>query len=417
MKKVSALFLAIVLLISLIGVATQAAGEEVKLNMILTNYGRFKPAVDDLIEKFIIMQKEKNGITVSIDVEYPQEKEVLASRLANDESPDIFNLHVALDAPLYDKGGFLPDLSDEPVAALLYDGVRDMATIDGRLIAIPLESFVWNCLYNKTLFKEHGLTFPNTISELKHVIETFSAAGIPTFSTPFNDPGQFVGWSSQVPMCAVAAQLVPDFYEKMEAGEGSFQSLVDNGWLDVVDLIFANGTSRALDTTTDDGLVNFANGDGAILMTGPWYSNQIMEANPDFELGLGALPIDENPENAVVMLAVSTGITYSPDSKNAELAKDFVTFVLDNAVTNEFFSACQFNQLASNQDIEMFPWTADGVKYVEQNRIYAEHGMPSAVYTAIGRGAQMLFDKQIDRAAYVEMLDEAYASGMEALSP
>lgn len=415
MKRALTFLVAFALVFTMVSqVAFAASGESVKLSAVLTSYGRYKPAFDAVIEKFAAMELAKRGVNVTIDVEYPQEKTVLQSRLASGEAPDIFNMHVAIDAPLYDKGGYLPDLSNEEFVGKVYEGVRNMIKVDGKIVGVPLESFVWNCLYNKTYFKENNLKFPETISEMKAMIETFKAAGIKPFSTPFLDPDQFCSWYSQVPMCAIAAQLVPDFYEKMEAGEGSFQLLADKGWLDVVDLMFANGTDRALDTTKDDGLANFAKGDGAILVTGPWYSSVIKEVNPDFDLGLGALPIDENPNDAVVMLAVSTVLTCSPDSKNYDIAKDFVNFMLDDAVTNDLFTACQFNQLATNQKIDAFPWTQDGVGYVAANRVYGEHGMPSAVYTAIGRGSQMYFDKQIDRAGYVAMLDEAYASGLAA---
>ena len=416
MKKALTLLLALALVLGAIPCGASAEGTEtVKLSAVLTAYGRYKTAIDDLIAKFAAVQLEKRGINVVIDVEYPQEKEVLSSRLAGGTPPDIFNMHIALDAPLFDKGGYLPDLSNEEFVGKVFESVSNMTLLNGKIVGAPLETFVWNCLYNKTYFEECGLEFPNTISELKNVIEVFKSKGIAPFSTPFQDPDQFASWTSQVPMCAIAAQLVPDFYEQMEAGTGSFQMLVDNGWLDVVDLILENGTERALNTTKDDGLTNFANGDGAILMTGPWYSEQILAANPDFKLGLGALPIDENPENAVVMMAVSTVITCSPESENYEIAKDFAAFVLDDAVTNDFFNACQFNQLATNQNVDMFPWTADGVKYMEANRVYAEYGMPGSVYEEIGRGLQMYLDKQIDRNGYVEMLDQAYANGLKAI--
>ena len=395
--------------------AAPAAGEDVTLSVMLVGYGRYRDAVDDLVEVFKQVMLEERGINLTVNVEYPAEREVLNARLASGAAPDVFNMHVAIDAPLYDVAGYLPDLSDHPVADLIFDSVREMATIDGRLVGIPLETFVWSVLYNKDHFNDHGLTFPDTISELEHAIEVFHANGIAPFSTAFNDPGQFVGWASQVPMCAIAAIHVPDFYERIEAGNASFQEIADHGWLDILQLIFDNGTPRALDTSTDDGLVNFANGDSAILVTGPWYSSRIMEVNPDFNLGLGALPIDENPNHAVVMLATSTAVTYYPNGAHADIAREFVAFFLDDRVTDAFFSAAEFNQLASNQNVEMFPWTADGVRYVEAGRIYAEHGMPGSVYEALGRGAQMLFDGQITREEYIQMLDEAYAAGLMML--
>ena len=423
MKKVLALLLAIILLLPLAACSNSnsgtsgvpKAGSTVKLSAIMTGYGRYKDAFDVFIEKFAAYEKDKYNITVTVEIEYPQEKTVLQSRMATDETPDIFNMHVAIDAPLFDKGGLLPNLSDEPFAGKLYDGVRDMVTLGGKVVAVPMESFVWSCLYNKSHFRDLGLEFPNTLNDLKNAINAFNDAGITPFMAPFNN-SSFCSWATQIPMCAIAAQLVPDFYDKMDAGETSFQTIADKGWLDIVDLIYANVSERALDITQEDGLARFAQGDGAMLVTGPWYSSSIKDVNPDFELGLGALPIDDNEKNSVVMLAISNVVTINPEGKNYEIAKDFLNFLLDDAATDELYTSCLFNQVATNQHIDAFPWTEDGLKYVAEGRVYGEHGMPSVVFTALNQGGQMYFDKQTDRAGLIKMLDEAYASGVEALN-
>ena len=395
--------------------APAPAKDPVRLSAVLTGYGRYKDAFDAFVEKFIAMELEMNDVVVTINMEFPQEKTVLQSRMASNETPDIFNMHVAIDAPLFDKGGLLPNLNNEEFVGKLYDGVRDMVTLGGKVVAVPMESFVWSCLYNKTHFEEQELEFPKTLSELRHAIDVFQNAEILPFMSPFND-ASFCSWASQIPMCAMAAQLEPDFYDKMNEGVGSFQTLVDRGWLDIVDLVFDNVAERALDITREDGLARFANGDGAMLITGPWYSSSILDVNPDFNLGLGALPIDEDPSNAVVMLAISNVITCSPDSSNFDIAKDFINYLLNDDVTDDLYSSCLFNQVAVNQNIEAFPWTLDGLKCVEEGRVYGEYSMPSVVFTALNQGAQMYFDKQVDRAGFVKMMDEAYASGVEALS-
>jgi len=391
--------------------APPVSADAITLSAILTGYGRYKSAIDDHIALFTAYIKDKLDVDVAFEIEYPQEATVLRTRLASGESPDIFNFHAAIDAPVYFLGGYLPDLSNEEFVDKLYEGIRKSVSIEGTIVGLPLESFVWSALYNKAMFSEYGLTPPNTLTELQHVIDTLNEAGEYAFAAPFRDPW-FPGWASQVPFCAMAAMLHPDFYDRMDAGIGSHQEMADLGWLDVLDIIFDNLTPKALEIGQDDGLANFANGIGAMMVTGPWYSSTIMEVNPDFELGLFALPIDENPDHAVVMLAVSTVITASPDSDNYSMAVEYINYILNDNVTTDFFNALEFNQLAHNQDVDLFPWTVEGNEYVAQGRSYPERALSGVWFEANEPGSQMYLMGQLDRAGLVDLLDEAWANSL-----
>jgi raffinose/stachyose/melibiose transport system substrate-binding protein len=385
--------------------------KEVRLSAVFPGLGRFKPMFDDFFVKFAASELTKKNIKVVIDAEYPAESTLLQTRFASGEYPDIFTTHVA-SAPMLEKGGYLPDLSNEAFVSKLFPGVKSSVTVNGKVVGLPLESFAWSYLYNKKIFRDNGVTPPNTLTELRSVINKLKAAGVIPFQLPYRE-AYFAGWTAQVPLCAIAAQKEKNFYTNMDRGTGSFQTIADAGWLDIIDLVIANGPSRPLEYNTDDGIANFANGQGAMMITGPWYSDSILSANPNFELGLAALPIDDNPQNTVVMLAVSTCLSASPSGKNFDITKDFIAFFLDDSVTNDFFNSCKFNQVATNQKINSYPWTEEGLTYVAAGRSYNEHPFPDAFGSAVGPAVQMYYTQQIDKKGFVAEMNRAWKESLE----
>src|SRR5699024_2532046 len=126
------------------------------------------------LDQFVEKQKEEKGRDVNIKLEMPsitQADQLLKTRLASGASPDIFNLHAVNDIPVYDKAGYLEDLSDQPFVEKIYDTVIPTVTKDDRVLAIPLETLQWGLIYNKDIFEEYNIERPTTLSELENIIK------------------------------------------------------------------------------------------------------------------------------------------------------------------------------------------------------------------------------------------------------
>ena len=83
----------------------------------------------------------------------------------------------------------------------------------------------------------------------------------------------------------------------MYKDKGSYEEVREI--FDVIDLIMANGTDRAMEEGSEAGAADFALGKAAMFVQGTWASNTIMTTNPDMELGVFALPINEDPNCTV----------------------------------------------------------------------------------------------------------------------
>jgi raffinose/stachyose/melibiose transport system substrate-binding protein len=167
--------------------------------------------------------------------------------------------------------------------------VKKTVTLDGKVLALPLESLEWGYLYNKKIFKDQGITPPQTLDEMKTVVEKLKAAKITPFELAFQE-----SWIPQLMMALSLGGTVssahPDFVDKMNKGQGSYKEVADV--FNIIDVIMQNGTAKPFEVGGAAGSADFANGKAAMWVQGTWQSETILKVNPNFELGTA--PCDFN---------------------------------------------------------------------------------------------------------------------------
>lgn len=354
------------------------------------------------------MLAEKN-IKVKVNLEMPssdQYDSVLQARLSGDDAPDLFTIH-SNNISAYDKAGNLTDLSAEPLADKLYENVKETVSIEGRLLAVPIESQAWGVLYNKDIFEECGLTAPDTLEELETVCETLKEKGHTPFLLAFQEQ-----WVPQLMTALTIGGKVSgeanDWLERMYQDQASYSEIADI--FDVIDLIMANGTDRAMEEGSEAGSADFAIGKAAMYVQGTWASATIMSTNPDMNLGVFPLPVNQNKDCTKVNLSTSTTLAVYPQSENKELALAFANYVLDDEASSALFQACSFNPLATCHNYESASWVAEASSYVEAGRAYQDLVIPSAVTDEQGRLLQEYYVGSAEKEDIIETLDKTFQS-------
>lgn len=354
------------------------------------------------------MLAEKN-IKVKVNLEMPssdQYDSVLQARLSGDDAPDLFTIH-SNNISAYDKAGNLTDLSAEPLADKLYENVKETVSIEGRLLAVPIESQAWGVLYNKDIFEECGLTAPDTLEELETVCETLKEKGHTPFLLAFQEQ-----WVPQLMTALTIGGKVSgeanDWLERMYQDQASYSEIADI--FDAIDLIMANGTDRAMEEGSEAGSADFAIGKAAMYVQGTWASATIMSTNPDMNLGVFPLPVNQNKDCTKVNLSTSTTLAVYPQSENKELALAFANYVLDDEASSALFQACSFNPLATCHNYESASWVAEASSYVESGRAYQDLVIPSAVTDEQGRLLQEYYVGSAEKEDIIETLDKTFQS-------
>ncbi len=430
MKKIIAILLAVCLLFSLAACAgggtqepTPPASDETKAPVsdsgattdepreaelnIMMSFPQFMEQWETYAKQFEAKMLAEENIKVKVNLEMPssdQYESVLQARLSGGDAPDLYTLHCN-NIGTYNDAGYLYDLSGEPLADVIYENVKATVSVDGKLLAVPIESQAWGVLYNKAIFEECGLEAPDTLADLTAICETLKEKGYTPFMLAFQEQ-----WVPQLMTALTLGDIVsgklPDWLERMYKNEGSYDEVREI--FDVIDLIMTNGTDRAMEEGSEAGAADFAMGKAAMFVQGTWASNTIMTTNPEMQLGVFALPINDDPNCTRVNLSTSTTLAVHPDSKELDLALKFANYVLDEKDSSALFQSCSFNPLATCHNYEAYSWVADASAYVAAGRAYQDLVIPSAVTDEQGRLLQEYYVGTVTVDEIVERLDAAF---------
>ena len=386
--------------------ATNEEPREAELN-IMMSFPQYMDQWETYAKQFEEKMLAEENIKVTVNLEMPssdQYESILQARLSGGDAPDLYTLHCN-NLATYNDAGYLYDLSGEALADVIYENVKQTVTIDGKLLAVPIESQAWGVLYNKAIFEECGLKAPDTLSDLESICETLKAKGYTPFMLAFQEQ-----WVPQLMTGLTLGDIVSgklnDWLERMYKDEGSYEEVREI--FDVIDLIMANGTDRAMEEGSEAGAADFALGNAAMFVQGTWASNTIMTTNPDMKLGVFALPINEDPNCTRVNLSTSTTLAVHPDSQELDLALKFANYVLDAKDSSALFQSCSFNPLADCHNYEAYSWVADASAYVAAGRAYQDLVLPSSVTDEQGRLLQEYYVGSVTVDEIIERLDAAF---------
>ncbi|TFE23770.1 ABC transporter substrate-binding protein [Cohnella luojiensis] len=387
---------------------SSAAPQKVELKIFLGGLDRFREQFDSYFERFAEKEKAEKNITVTFNSEYPgadTSSQILKTRLATGDVPDVFSLHAGNDIPPFSKAGYLTDLSDQPFAGKLIEGIKPLVSVDGKIVAVPMESLGWGYLYNKKIFNDLGITPPATLSEMKTVVQKLKDNKITPFLLSYKE-----SWIPQLFLPLTVGGLVnsthKDFVDKMNSDQGSFADIKE--MFDIIDLVNANGTDRPFESSNDDGSAAFATGAAAMWVQGPWNADSILKVDPNFEFGVAPLPISDDPSSTLINTAVSTALTMSPESKNKEVALDLLNFILDDQASNELYQSLKFNPVSTSHTFKPYPWVEEAYVYVGKNQSYRDPAIPSAVKDESGKALQSYYDKKMTMEEVIKDLDKTW---------
>ncbi|GBG09123.1 sugar ABC transporter substrate-binding protein [Paenibacillus agaridevorans] len=393
-------------------VKTTEPPKKVELKVFMS-FPRFKDQFEQYFAQFKEKQLAEKNIDVTIQLEMPnadQAKQILQSRLSSGDAPDLYTLH-ANDIPTYYDAGYVADLTGQPFVGKLYEAVTETVKYDGKVAALPLESLSWGYLYNKTIFKEQGLTPPQTLDEMKAVTEKLQAAGIKPFLLAFQE-----SWIPQLMMALSLGGTVssahPDWITKMNEGTASYADV--RSVFDIIDIIMANGTDKPFETGNEAGSAEFANGNAAMWVQGSWNAETILKVNPDMDFGVAPLPVSNNPADAMINLATSTSLALSPTSENKEVALDLLNYILDDKDSSALFEELKFNPIATVHQYEVFPWVNEASAYVSEGKAYLDLKLPNGVTDETAKLLQSYYIKDVTQDDIIAALDKVWQTAVKS---
>lgn len=401
----SALFLvALTLLIPSI-VSAAGQGEE-------TEFFQNKPEAvetfDDLLADFM----EENP---DIEVEQNQQPEantVLMTRLSSNEFPPVISINADATFGELAESGVLADWNDTAVADRVQDSYIEMTQLLAEdmdnIYGIPLSANANGLLYNKDIFDEHDLDVPETWSELIETAETLEEEGVQPFFHAFGD-----AWTVMPPWNAIAGNLQPDdFPEQLAEGEATFSDVYREPAERMLELLEYGGDDD-FGYSYADGNQAFANGEAAMLIQGSWAIGEVLDANPDANIGITALPVTDDPEENDLISGVDSILAVSAEAseQRQEVGRELVEFLTDDENLQHYIQ--EENLFAATEGVYQEDEILEGVQpFFEDDRLtyFPDHYYPP----------EMAFDEMLvgflqdgDVDQFLDDLDSEYETVTE----
>ncbi len=361
----------------------------------------------------LIAEYETENPTIKIDLVTPADAStVLTSRMASDDTPDIFtNWPNATFFEAVDSG-YVMDLSDTGIMDNVQEAAREQWKHDGGEYAATISYNCSGIWVNEELFEQAGITEkPSTWAELIEDCEKLKSAGI----TPFVTSGKETSITDRALQVFLASSM-GGAYEQFEsdaAGKSvdagasyaaGLQSMAEK----MVQMI-SYSQDDVIGTDQDSATANFANGQGAMMIGGSWLNASITAANPDIKISMMPIPGDTAEETNTCAYPGDMALCIAKDSEVADEAVAFVKWMTSPEIATKYAEA------------EGNPSCINGVDYVAEplKELYAGYvttgkfilnpdcDWTKAQQDAAGAAIQQLYYDQ-DSESFAENLTAAF---------
>lgn len=396
MKKTIALVVSSVLAASVLSAcgsktkeAANDSGKKVKIEFF--HYKQeAKDTFDKLIEKF---EKENPNIDV-VNANPPEAETVLKTRAAKRDVPDVVGIGADTTFAELSKAGVFEDLTNaselDNIQPAYIQMLKDVTGLD-KIYAIPYAANADGVIYNKTIFKELGLTVPKTWDEFIAVAEKIKASGKTPFYFTFKD-----AWTTLPAYNALAANTQGEtFFSDLNEGKTTFKEGYKEATEKFVKLL-EYGHKDNYGKGYADGNVAFAKGESAMYLQGIWAIPEIKKANPNIELGVFPYPVTNDAAQTKLVSGVDLLLAISKTSKHPNEAKKFVDFLLNEETAKTYIS--EQNAFSAIKGVEQKDPVLEGLKESFANGAlvdFPDHYIPASINLA-NLLQQLAHDKDVE---------------------
>lgn len=285
---------------------------------------------------------QKTGIKIDMQVmPDDQYSNVLKTKLASGEVPDIFMVTAGTGAYIYFPDKYFADLSNEPWVSRYVPYAKAGTTINGKVSGLMTWCVDgWGILYNTSIFNKYNLAVPKTFDEFTKVCDTLKTNGTTPVMMLGKEAWYWGVWFSQ--MGPFAEKNNPGLYEKLNSNQakfadvkefetalGQFKELYDKGYFG----------KNSLSNAWDSGYEAMGSGQAGMGLAYQSYQGEVSGKFADSkadEWKMFPVPFAGND-----MYSHSAGgimrVAYK-DSKNLDSVKEFFNFLTEPENLVKFYN-------------------------------------------------------------------------------
>ncbi|MBW4837819.1 MAG: extracellular solute-binding protein, partial [Paenibacillaceae bacterium] len=265
--------------------------------------------------------------TISNDADEYNTK--IMNNLSGGSKMDVYSMNGTSSLGLYASKGQLVDLTEQIKAANLDVGAygpsfQDISNVltEGKYYALPYRTSEYALFYNKKLFDEAGIPYPQqmTWNEYAELAKSLTKGD----GADKQWGGYYADWLV-APLGALqeGATILDDDLTPV------------TNWLDYLNrLYYTDGSHmsyKQMKAESIDWIKQFESGNVAMLVNGEWTLNMlkadITAGKTDIDFDMAPLPLSEGTKDPITVGGVSTFIGINPQSEYGDAAFKFVQFV------------------------------------------------------------------------------------------
>lgn len=177
--------------------------------------------------------------------------------------------------------GLIADVSDiwqKYVDAGTYsESLASAFSFDGKAYAIPSNLAYWGVFYNKAVFEKYGLEVPTTWQDLENINATLKENGVTPFGASVDGR-----WPAFIYFQEFLVRENPEFYKRLMEGEAKYTdpevASVFETWQDWIGKGYFSDPTMGFGTAGTAMGSEMAKGNLAMILSGSWYADTIIEA-------------------------------------------------------------------------------------------------------------------------------------------
>ena len=259
----------------------------------------------------------------------------MTAKFAAGDIPDIM-IGKAQDVATYVPSGNLAPFSKTLTSYVLEQSLPAV-TVNGQVYGLPYNAVYQGVLYNKDIFKEYGIEVPTNQTELKEVVDKLKMHNITPYASHFQEIWYIGNITMQFAMNEVFNKY-PNWGDMFRNNTVSFNSSSEFRNCVMYNKDIFNATwDDAMTINQTECDKRFANGGGAMYVTGSWSIQTIQEINPNMNVGIFPFPNQSGDSK----LIFEPNITFMKSSKTDY--NDAVDKVLELIFSNKNLAVEIFN--------------------------------------------------------------------------
>lgn len=276
---------------------------------------------------------KKTGIKVDMQV-MPDDQyaNVLKTKLASSEVPDVFMVGSGIGAQKYFPDKYFADLSNEPWVSRYAPYAKAGTTVNGKVMGLMTWCVDgWGMLYNTSIFDKYKLAVPKTFEDFTKTLDTLKQNNItPVFEVGKDAWHWGIFLSSMGPY---AEKKNPGLYEKLNTNKAKFadvkefelfltqfKEMYDKGYLGKNSL--SNGWDAAYEA--------LGKGEAGMFLAYSSYQGEVAQKFPDakanewkmFPIPMAGNDVYSHSSGGIMRVAYK-------DSKNLDSVKEFFKFLTE----------------------------------------------------------------------------------------